>query len=107
MRTIPKYPQLNLNFMIYDSNGKTIDGQFVMVNVGKIAEVDKRFSDNKQKTADFIWITTNLKTYKKFKMLSELSKEYSEENWNEIDYGFKHSQMNTFMSLVETQGETQ
>jgi len=101
MATIPKYPQLNLNFMIHDSNGKTTDGKFVMVNVGKIAEVDERFSNNKQKTADFIWITTNVKTYKKFKMLSELSKEYSDENWNEIDYGLKFNQMDTFMSLVK------
>jgi hypothetical protein len=99
---VPKYPQLNLYFMIYDSKGKTTDGKFVMVNVGKIAEVDERFSNNKQKTPDFTWITTDVKTYKKFKMLAELVKEHSDENWDAIDYGFKFDQMNNFMSLVKT-----
>ena len=77
--------QLNLYFR--NDNSRKI--RCIVINTDKTQSVEK---------ASFItYVRTNLKTYRKYKMLADLANHSSEENWDGIDYGFYYNQFDTFI----------
>ena len=76
--------QLNLYFS--NDNSDTI--RCMVINTSKTPSVEK--------VGNITFVNTNLKTYRKYKMLAVMVSRYNEHSWDTIDYGFNYHQFDTF-----------
>jgi hypothetical protein len=82
--------QLNLHFS-KDSNIEVI-----VVNLGLKYKVSGIKNNN-----NMIFVEGSESFYQKIKNFAELSKQYSEESWDVIDYGFELAKFNFFKKLIK------
>jgi hypothetical protein len=78
---------------LYFSDNGSSEIKCLVVRRDKVIAIDNEFPT-------VIFVKAPLNLYKKFKMLAELTKKSSEDDWKQIHYSFNYNQFNTFMSLV-------
>lgn len=87
--------QLNLHFS--DTNNI----QVIVINIGSQFKIDGLSNND-----NFIFVEGSNLFYSKVKMFADLTRDYSEESWDVIDYGFPIEQFKFFSNLVEAAERT-